>query len=122
MGHIFYPRCSHICPRALCEVCTCARDTEWDPLPLRHLPRLSLQSPQPPPRSLDTSLLEKPGGAEQVTLSMGRGAGTRPGIDTLQPRQKEIASPALLGLSFGAAHWHSGSWRRVAKGEAQLDL
>ena len=63
-GDIFYPRCSHICPRALCGVCTCVCDTEWDPLPLRHLPQLSLQSPPPPPRSLATSLLEKPPGAE----------------------------------------------------------
>lgn len=47
---------------------------------------------------------------------------TPPGVDILQPPEKAIASRGLLGLSVGAADWHMGSWRRVAKGEAQRDL
>lgn len=61
-----YPRCSHICPRALRRVCTCVCDTRSDPLPLRHLPPpLSAEPPPTLARGRAASLLEKPRGAER---------------------------------------------------------
>ena len=43
-------------------------------------------------------------------------------MDILQPPEKAIANRRLLGLLVGTADWHRGSWQRVAKGEAELDL
>ena len=45
-----------------------------------------------------------------------------PGVDILQPPENAIANRRLLGLLVGTADWHRGSWQRVAKGEAELDL
>ena len=57
---------------------------------------------------------------------MGRPYGTRswdpPGVDILQSLEKAIANRGLLGLLVGIDDWHLGSWQRVAKGEAELDL
>ena len=57
---------------------------------------------------------------------VGRPYGTRswdpPGMDILQSLEKAIANRGLLGLLVGITDWHRGSWQRVAKGEAELDL
>ena len=94
-GAISYPRCSHICPRALRGVCTCVRDTRSNPLRLCHLPpALSAEPPPTPAPGRAASLLEKPRGGSAGwspslrpqaasdpgwDVPMGRGAGTRPG-------------------------------------------
>ena len=94
-GAISYPRCSHICPRALRGVCTCMRDTRSNPLRLCHLPpALSAEPPPTPAPGRAASLLEKPRGGSAGRspslrpqaasdpgwdVPMGRGARTRPG-------------------------------------------